>query len=90
MLVFLHCLTLNRGMEKARIKKRINRLSVTAIIFMPLPAFEWVTTICCGSSHSGFTPRRAASVKGGEAAEPGEGDPLMVASTVVRWPRDEP
>ena len=40
---------------------------------MPLPAFEWVTTIYCGSSHSGCTPRRAAGVKGGEAAEPCEG-----------------
>ena len=39
----------------------------------PLPAFEWVTTIYCGSSHSGCTPRRAAGVKGGEAAEPCEG-----------------
>ena len=41
--------------------------------YRPLPAFEWVTTLCCGSSHSGCTPRRAASVKGGEAAEPCEG-----------------
>jgi len=39
----------------------------------PLPGFQWVTTICCGSTPSCLTPRRAASVKGGEAAEQSEG-----------------
>ena len=48
-------------------------LSEKVFEYEPLPAFEWVTTIYCGSSHSGCTPRRAAGVKGGEAAEPCEG-----------------
>ena len=51
----------------------VNRRAIYGYIIKPLPAFEWVTTIYCGSSHSGCTPRRAAGVKGGEAAEPCEG-----------------
>jgi hypothetical protein len=46
---------------------------VSAFKKKALPGLEWVTTICCGSSRSGQTPRRAAGVKGGVVAEQGEG-----------------